>query len=675
MRISRHIPFYLLFFIFTLILYSRLIKNLNNSLPSEGIRYLLLFNAQRGAENILNLKSPFYFEEVYYPKGSGAYEAMFPHLLLSLLGIIFNPFLAQNILIIFSFILSAISMYHLILYLTGERIGAFIAGMYFSFSPIHIMHVDIPSAFSIEWIPFFLLFFFKSIEFSSSWLYPFLSAVFFTLTSLSSWYYCLPLIVFVGIYLMFRIKFITAFIKPILKIFLFSFFFLIFPVLSLLHLYSAGGGWDMDVVIRSSPDFLSFFIPSANHLFFAKYFLEIYKSFKAFLSLNSNYITYSALFMAIFGFLKKKNTLTLFFLINALIFFLLSLGPVLQIKGGVISIGKYIIKLPSYPLAKHLKLARAFSRNFVMCIISFAILFSFGIKWIRERYKKGGVFISLFSITLIFEILPSPFRRFSPPPVPEFYKTLDREEGDFSILELPFDPYNRLVLYYGMYHHKKIIGGSGDHSFIPFWYEITKYPFLHQLITLHYKYEEKTRFIYEDIIEYDFKGTSAGIASFFDIKYAIIHKTGNIGDLKKFLEEAGWMPYHEDEYIYVYTPPKVEPVPFIVIGKEWSNIQLYEGEPIRWIKKSGTLEIISPDERIVSLCFLMKSLRLSSIKFFINDKELGKEKVPIVPKEFIFSLPLKKGKNTFRFEGEEDSYGIMKLKFLNEGKLTGSSFP
>jgi hypothetical protein len=664
MQSLKHLPVYLLFGAITLGIYAPVIENMNTALPvwSKGMRNAALFYAQRGAEKLLKGESPLYYEEIYYPVGAKIYEGMYPTLLFSFLGIFFNPFFAQNLFSILSFLLSAIGMYHLALYLSGERTGAILAGIYFSFSPFHIMNRDPFPIFSIEWIPFFLLYLFKSIQFPSSIMYPFLSGIFFTLASLSSWYYGVSLILFCLIYTLYNINSPRIWIKPILKIAFFSFLFLLFPFLNLISLASHYAGWSPDVIIRSTPDLLSFFIPSPNHPIFAQYFKKIYANYVAYPLFNSNYLTYTALFIAFLLMVKKRKGLPSFFFLTAVLFFVISLGAVLMVNGEIIKIKGHMIKLPSYFLAKHLKFARAPSRYCVIILTCLGVLISFGIKYLKEKYiKKSWIPVSLFSLFLFLEILPSQIPAFFPPEVPDFYKNLDREEGDFSILELPFDPYKYLIWYYSMHHHKKVMGGAGDNTFIPFWHEITKFPFLHQLITSQYK--EKLPCVYYDVIEYDLQKTSASVASYFNIKYAVLHKEDGEG-FRGFFESAGWKLQKEDEYIYVFTPPE-EGIPFVAIGRGWSHIQLFEKkEPIRWMRKSATLEIISPEEGTVELSFNMVTLKSSPVSFFIDEKEIKKEELPPFPikKEILLTFPVKKGKNILKISGGEISYGIMKIK-------------
>lgn len=646
------------------LLYLPLLPHLTTSLPSYGIRYAYLFNVKRGGEYILQGKLPIRFEEVYYPAGSTIYEGIFPSLLMSIMGIFMNPFLVQNILCLFSFILAGWGMYSLSFYLTKERLGSLLAGIYFSFSPFHIMLIDTVPPFSIEWVPLCLLYFFKSIENPFSWRFPLFFSIFLAFTTLSTWYYGLGTIIFTGIYVIFHIKSVKK--TPLLKMGFFSFIFLFPFFLHILRLTGSYSGWKMDVIVRSSPDLLSFFIPSQNHPLFSRFFQEIYRSYKANFTFNSNYLTCSALLCAGIAAVRLRG-MPRFFFFAFLFFFLFSLGPFIQIKGDIPSISGWKLKSLFYFLYHNFRYARASSRFALFSLLSLSIIFSFGMKYFKGKYGKGGkVIAGLFSIALLFEILPSPLRPFSRE-VPSFYTNLDNEKGDFSILEIPFSPYNYTILYYNMHHHKKVIGGAGDTSFPFFWNEITSYPFLHQLMTYHYQFGDE-KVVYEDIIEEPAKYSSS-IARYFKIKYAIIHKhiphiVDNIyaGEFKDLFLSLDWKMIGEDRYIYIFAPPEGRKMLFPVIGKGWTHIQREKGYPIRWMKdREAEIRLISEEEGSAEIYFSMKCWHPGGIFLSVNEGNTEKLEVSSEVREFSFKIPLIAGENRIIFRSERNPCGIMRV--------------
>jgi hypothetical protein len=659
---------------------------MDEAIPSLGIRYASLFQTQRGGEKILELKNPLHFESAYYPVGNDVFEGILPSFLMSLFGTFTNPFLVQNILILISFFLSAISMYHLVFYLTQDTFAAFISGLYFSFSPFHIMNIDTYPVFSIEWIPFFILFFLKSIENPYSWKYSASAGLFFTLSSLSSWYFGVFEAIFLFLYLIYNFKSFRKIFVPYLRIGFIS-IFLLMPFIMLI--VEAPSVFERATVYKAgSADLLSFFIPARNHLLLSGYFKKIYSSFMGNITLNSNYLTYSAIILSIISFKKEKRYFC-FFMLSFVIFFIFALGPYLLIGGKtpLSSEGHHVVKLPYYILYHlfpiPLKFTRATARFSIMAIISLGVLLSFGISYLRKNPAKTKlVILYLLSFFIIFEILPSPLKPLFPSKVPEFYKNLDKEEGDFSILELPLMPNGYIVLYYSMHHHKKVMGGAGDRSFNIFSKEIARFPFLHQLRYLPDR--EKVPFYYEDVLVFDSKKASASVASYFNMKYAVLHKHNihilsygdyfvddkNFPEFKELLEEAGWKIVYEDEFIYVFSPPQEKPMPFVVIGNGWSDVQTYDKtKPIRWMKGEAELRIVSEEDKEITLSFMMKSSRRSPLKLYLNNKELKEIVVEPFPESFSINLSVSKGVNILSLKGDKElPYGIAEVFLSVVGK-------
>lgn len=101
----------------------------------------------------------FYTNLLFYPMGG---QLVLP----SLLGIISAPLqqisipFAYNMIIISSFVLTALFTYFLALYLTKNRYASFLAGVVFAFSSVNISHTYIfLNWVALEWIPLFVLFF------------------------------------------------------------------------------------------------------------------------------------------------------------------------------------------------------------------------------------------------------------------------------------------------------------------------------------------------------------------------------------------------------------------------------------------------------------------------------------------------------------------------------------
>ena len=149
---------------------------------------------------------------VYYPEGNTLlYNDYSPYnrALAFLLWPIFNPVVIYNLLILHTFILSGIGAFLLIRYLSGNLYASLIGGFIFAFNPAHFAHSLHHAGFaSIQFIPFFILFYIKSLRGEGKanlWL----ACLFFLLNTLCSWVHLVLALYFMGfsyIYLMTRRK-------------------------------------------------------------------------------------------------------------------------------------------------------------------------------------------------------------------------------------------------------------------------------------------------------------------------------------------------------------------------------------------------------------------------------------------------------------------------------------
>jgi hypothetical protein len=129
---------------------------------------------------------------IFWPEG---YTLLFHpfsiyNLLVALtLGWPFSPVVVYNLLILCTFVLSGVGAFLLIRHLTDNKAAALLGGFIFAFNPSHFAHslgqIEIAS---LQFIPFFVLFYLKTLEDGSTrnvvW-----ASVFFLLNTLCSWYY------------------------------------------------------------------------------------------------------------------------------------------------------------------------------------------------------------------------------------------------------------------------------------------------------------------------------------------------------------------------------------------------------------------------------------------------------------------------------------------------------
>jgi hypothetical protein len=686
---SKNIFVHIIFIVGIFSLYFNILPYIGKALPHLGMRYPALFQSQRGAEKILKVENPFKFEEIYYPEGAFAFEGLLPSFIFSVLGVFFNPFLSQNLSIMMSFFLSALGMFLLTFYLTKDRIASTISGFYYSFSPLHIRYLAAYPPFHMEWFPFFTLYLLKGVNEEKPVKHSLIAGIFLAFCAFSSWYYfvfCLLILPLFFVFNLNRLKrtVLVCFITGIVSIMICG------PVLyyMLINLKMVKAGATAEFMSRSGANILSFILPSPTSWFFSKIVPNIYGKTK----IPPIYISYIAISLSFIGLFYCRNKNTIFFSLLGLLFFIISLGPVLNIGG--LKVG---IKLPYHFLLSNFPFPFQFTREIrryaVIVIMSAGILSGYGILALR-KYLSGYRKIITMAISLFFlflEIFPKPFSPHFPVAVPNFYFSLDKEQGKFSIVELPLYRMNGyVILYYSMFHHKNIMGGAGDRPHYIFTKTISAFPFLHQLRFLSEKGGERN-FYYTDILKYKCSSLSISISHYFNIKYILLHKhdlrllsenifvpegfktykitkIDPIEEYKNFLLSCGWFINYEDEFIYVFSPPQEKPMPFVVIGNGWSDVQTYDKtKPIRWMKGEAELRIVSEEDKEITLSFMMKSSRRSPLKLYLNNKELKEIVVEPFPESFSINLSVSKGVNILSLKGDKElPYGIAEV-FLSEG--------
>ena len=157
--------------------------------------------------------SKFFFTELlYYPQGASLLHHSFAysnvlliHIVMELLSLpATTPVLLSlhNIALLAGYLVAALGAYLLCRHLTGNKLASFIAGFIFAFSPFHYVHfISHMHVATIQYIPFFVLFFLKSVEnFKPTNLL--LAWIFCLLGAMSSWYFLVYNFFFLGFYVL-----------------------------------------------------------------------------------------------------------------------------------------------------------------------------------------------------------------------------------------------------------------------------------------------------------------------------------------------------------------------------------------------------------------------------------------------------------------------------------------
>jgi hypothetical protein len=553
-RLSFHTVIMGGFALLTMLLTYPLILHLTTHIPSDGVlppsiaeHWVWTWGFWFVKHMVVEARRlSFFTDVVFYPRGVDlTYSILFglglPVAAAIPLVQLFGVTLTFNLFIFIAFIAAAYTTFLLVRDLTNDNRAAFAAGFIFAFSPFQmgrtVSHFGIMT--SGIWIPLYVLFFMRAMK-NGYIRHLILAPLVIVLTFLINPYYALFLSFFSVTYIIYSIIFNkSATIKSFLCTRLLPMgCFAAFFSLPLIWLTMTHGVQDFDMyapmshvllhhVMLHSADLVAFFLPSSHHSIWGNIVKPMYYShFTGNATEQTVYMGYTVFVLSVIAIVKAPKEQTRFWLISAIIFFVLSLGPFLHINGrDTLELGGISVwfPLPYLPMLfiPVLKAMRGPSRFAIMCMLALAVLAGYGVTHLLKRFEgkvvAGLGFLGLI-ITVIgleFSIVPVPLVDAT---IPKVYEAIAREQGQGgTILDVPAYWSVAKYQHYQVMHQKRLLFGqaprlslSVDFSYadsIPF-VKLFKNP---QLIK---DYDEHS-VDKEDIQRF---------IEFFDLSFIVIHK-------------------------------------------------------------------------------------------------------------------------------------------------------
>lgn len=447
--------------------------------------------------------NPYFSQLLYYPVGAN----LVTQTLAPLTGIASLPFqavslpFAYNVMFFMSFMLSGLFMYMLAYYLTGNKYAAFVAGLVFAFSPLHVAqaygHLDWTV---IEFMPLFTLFFLLMIK-DKKMKYSLGAAVSFVLLTfagdIEQGIMAIVLAFFILLYYL-----ATKERKQVLsRSFAISFGAMIGMVLVIGAVFfipiaeGAIGGGALSTAGQLSgvsynemwsQNVLSFFLPSS----FNSIFQGAAKSYSFIFTPDpterTSYIGYAVLALCIAGlyheYTQHRLQRTAIWVVLAVVFAWLSLGPYVQIGGG--SSGSFVSGIPGlYLLYSYIPLfniIREPGRFDVIVTIALAVLSAYGVSAVvkhdplSSKASKRRAYAAIAAISLIILLegsgiaLPGQFASsmYLSAKIPKAYTELGMINSNFTVMVLPDitnttrpDLYTGMGMYFQTAFRHQMIGG------------------------------------------------------------------------------------------------------------------------------------------------------------------------------------------------------------------------
>lgn len=394
-----------------------------SQLTIQGESPIYEFVAEQVKNNILNFKNAFQNTSlVLYPFGwDYSLDDIAP--INGFYFLFLRPFLSIHqsfmLIVLLSIYISNISMYALLRLLGISRKVSFLFGLVFGFSPFVALRIGgHPTyvAFYLFTLPaIFLMLLMRSTSFRRRFLYSALLGLSLFLVVLTNLYFavmmCIMLALLVFFFLWYEKKAFTFFMKKYMTAMVASMAISVFLLIpwfiqlykrSLFNPYIPPLSWVDSITF--SADLFSVVWPS--------YFNPFYVSFVAFLNTYTTYrpafesITYPGLitlasFILFFFFRKKLPRFIHVLHVTAFAFWVLSLGPFLQILGRNTSIPLPYVVINFIP---YLQMARAPGRFIVPFIFLASICGAFLVNYLLERKYAKKARVLFFALLVLFLI-------------------------------------------------------------------------------------------------------------------------------------------------------------------------------------------------------------------------------------------------------------------------------
>lgn len=459
-------------------------------------------------QQVLSGQSPLYTTYIYYPDGiSLALHALV--ITKTLPGVLLQAFLSPsatlNLFLLVSMALTGYATWLLVRYLTQDDVAALVGGLVFSCSPFYLAHAAAGHLdyVSVEGIPLFCYFIVRAFE-KRRWQDAVYAGLAMAYTGLSNWTYQLYLLVFCALFFVYHLAVerrahlrwnvlrqyvVAGGVAAISSA----------PLLVPAYVASRSGTYDITRYVGGAAlyvsDVLGFFVPSPNHWLAGDLVQPVFNQFTGGRYEGTVYLGLTVLILAGLGLRRAGRKRGTFWLIVALLFALISMGPGLHILGHyqfsslawmrMGSVAKSLgipmkpawvqtfdqapmIPLPGalLQLLPFFQWTRAPSRFIAVTMLALAVLAGFGVARLRELTRERrwlhlpapAVTAVILGMLVLFEFCIVPFPT-TPIVVPDFYRRLAQEAGDFAILDLPIQPYQLQPQFLQTFHGKRLVYG------------------------------------------------------------------------------------------------------------------------------------------------------------------------------------------------------------------------
>ncbi len=384
--------------------------------------------------------------KMFYPEGVSLLynDWSFYNLILSFpLRQLFSPVSVYNLLILHTFPLAGLGTFLLVRHLTNRSLVAFAAGLIFAFNPSHLAHsLHHMNITSIQFLPFFLLFFIRTLE-SSSRKHLLLAALFFLLLAICDWTWMIfAVAIMFYFYVISAIKKDQVFNKDLLKkiaVIVGSTILVLSPwliqmILEGIHYAIDTGGGHRSFVV----DLVALIMPYYLHLLASfNPIAELCNLYTGNLWESTAYLGLINIILLIYA-IKRLPQQTAIWSGAILFVGVLSMGTSMHFAGFNLPLLLPFAIIKYLPILEHIRVP---ARFITLIYLFFAIIVGYSLTDLARRYSstiKARLLIAGVCLVIFIDFLPRDIAT-SEVSLPNCYQAIitDNKENEVSILDLP----------------------------------------------------------------------------------------------------------------------------------------------------------------------------------------------------------------------------------------------
>lgn len=435
--------------------------------PEDNMKYF--WNMWWGYKSLIDQSGSLtYSNYIFYPEGSSLLynDYSWYNLFVSLgLSHVLNPVAAYNLTILHTFIVAGIGAFLLTKYLTQNSFAAVIAGFIYGFNPSHFAHsLHHINTSSIQFIPFFVLFFLKSIRGGSARDAVFAS-IFLLLNALCDWNY----LIFLSYFMVFAYAYLAFKRRKVISL----------DVLSKITLIASGpliilSPWLFKMVVLglnsndvNNPfhvghnmyvaDLIGLIVPHVYHsLGSLQVFDDINRTFTGNPWESTVYLGLVNILTVMIAY-KKIIGRTAVYFGGLFVFLILSMGSFIHVLGHTVPVILPYSLLANIPFLSN---ARAPARNIVFVYLFLSIIMGYAVKYLYETQTLKRYGLALV-IVLVMGDYYSVSSETTVVQLPSCYATIKHRTDVGGILDLPGGwRENVRYMMYQTYHKTPIVQGA-----------------------------------------------------------------------------------------------------------------------------------------------------------------------------------------------------------------------